>query len=182
MVERFNKILCEGIAKLAEEVDQWDKFIQPVLFAYRIKELRISKQLPYMLVYEREPTLVMDYRKHGGSIIERLLEVTEKVSQLRESARRAIRKSQAELDRKFEGMKIQEFQKGDLVWYFDKPAAMRHDTKFQPKWKGPYQISAVLDKGAYRLTLDGKELKLTVNGNLLKLYHNRSIWELIVIM
>ncbi len=86
-----------------------------------------------MLVYGREPTLVMDYGKHGGSITEKLLEITEKVSQLREAARRAIRKSQAELDRKFEGMKTQEFQKGELVWYFDKLAAMRHDTKFQPK-------------------------------------------------
>jgi len=58
-----------------------------------------------MLVYRRKPTLVMNYGKHGGSIIERLLEVTEKVSQLREAARRVIWKSQAELDRKFEGMK-----------------------------------------------------------------------------
>ena len=77
-----------------------------------------------MLVYEREPTLVMDYGKHEGSIMKRLLEITEKVLQLREAARRAIWKSQAELDRKFEGLKIQEFQKEDLVWYFDKPAAM----------------------------------------------------------
>ncbi len=135
-----------------------------------------------MLVYEREPTLVMDYEKHGGSIIERLLEITEKVPQLREAARRVIWKSQAELDRKFEGMKTQEFQKGELVWYFNKPAAMWHNTKFQPKWKGPYQISAVLDRGAYRLTLDGKELRSTVNGNLLKPYHDRSIWELIIIV
>ncbi len=49
LVERFNKTLCEGIAKLAKEVDQWDRFIQPVLFAYRTKELRISKQSPYPL-------------------------------------------------------------------------------------------------------------------------------------
>ena len=27
LVERFNKTLCEEIAKLAEEVDQWDRFI-----------------------------------------------------------------------------------------------------------------------------------------------------------
>ncbi len=114
--------------------------------------------------------------------MERLLEITEKVPQLREAARRAIWKSQVELDKKFEGMKTQEFQKGDLVWYFDKPAVMRYDTKFQPKWKGPYQISAVLDKRAYRLTLDGKELRSTVNGNLLKSYHDRSTWELIVIV
>src|SRR6266540_4143614 len=124
LVERFNKTLCEGIAKLAEEVDQWDKFIQPVLFAYRTKELRISKQSPYMLIYGRESTLVINYGKYEGSIMERLLEIMEKVSQLREAARRAIRKSQAELDRKFKGMKTQEFQKGDLVWYFDKSAAM----------------------------------------------------------
>ena len=135
-----------------------------------------------MLVYEREPILVMDYGKHGGSIMKRLLEITEKVPQLREAARRVIRKSQAELDKSFEGMKTQEFQKGELVWYFDKPAVMRHDTKFQPKWKGPYQISAVLDKGAYRLTLDEKELKSTVNGNLLKPYHDRSTWKSIVIV
>ena len=79
-------------------------------------------------------------------------------------------------------MKIQEFQKGELIWYFDKPAAMRYDTKFQLKWKGSYQISAVLDKGAYRLILDGKELRSTVNGNLLKLYHDRSTWELIIVV
>ncbi len=72
----------------------------------------------------------MDYGKHGGFIIERLLEITEKIPQLREAARRAIQKSQAELDRKFEEIKTQEFQKGDLVWYFDKSAAMRHDIKF----------------------------------------------------
>ncbi len=46
-----------------------------------------------MLVYRREPTLVINYGKHKGSIMERLLEITEKVSQLREAARRAIRKS-----------------------------------------------------------------------------------------
>ncbi len=43
-----------------------------------------------MLVYGREPILVMDYGKHEGSIMERLLKITEKVLQLREAARRAI--------------------------------------------------------------------------------------------
>ena len=43
-----------------------------------------------MLVYGREPILIMNYEKHEGSIIERLLEITEKEPQLREVARRAI--------------------------------------------------------------------------------------------
>ena len=68
-----------------------------------------------MLVYRQKPILVMDYEKYEDFIMKRLLKITEKVSQLREAARRAIRKSQAELDKRFEGMKTQEFQKGDLV-------------------------------------------------------------------
>src|SRR6266545_7966266 len=123
-MKRFNKTLCERIAKVAKELGSWDQYIQPILFAYRTKELRILKQSPYKLVYGKEPTLVMDYGLHGGSIIERLLEITEKVPQLRESARRAIRKAQAELDRKFEGKLQRNFQKGELVWYYDKAAAM----------------------------------------------------------
>ena len=43
-----------------------------------------------MLVYERESTLVMDYRKHKGSIMKRLLEIIKKVLQLREVTRRVI--------------------------------------------------------------------------------------------
>ncbi len=86
--------------------------------------MRISKQSSYKLVYGKEPTLVIDYGSYGGSIIERLLKITEKVLQLREATRRAIRKAQAELDRKFEGKPQRNFQKGELVWYFDKAAAM----------------------------------------------------------
>jgi len=59
-----------------------------------------------LLVYKREFTLVIDYKKYGGSIMKRLLEITKKVLQLREMIRRVIQKSQIELDRKFEEMKI----------------------------------------------------------------------------
>ena len=33
LIERFNKILCEGLAKLGGKPD-WDKYITLVLFAY----------------------------------------------------------------------------------------------------------------------------------------------------
>ncbi len=62
-----------------------------------------------MLVYGQKLTLVINYKKHGGSIMERLLEIIEKVPQLREAVRRVIRRLQVELDRKFEGIKTQEF-------------------------------------------------------------------------
>ncbi len=44
----------------------------------------------------------MNYRSYRGSIIERLLKIIDKVSQLKEMVKRIIRKAQVELDRKFE--------------------------------------------------------------------------------
>ena len=75
----------------------------------------------------------MNYRLHGGLIIERLLEITDKIPQLREMIRRTIRKAQAELDKKFERKSQRNFQKGELVQYYDKSAVMRYNTKFQLK-------------------------------------------------
>ena len=43
-----------------------------------------------MLVYGQKLTLVMNYEKYGGSIMERLLEIIEKVPQLKEAAKRVI--------------------------------------------------------------------------------------------
>jgi hypothetical protein len=183
LVERFNKSLCEGLAKVGETIHDWDKYVQPVLFAYRVKELRISKKSPYELVYGKEPILPADKPvEKGYSIMERLMDLTEKVPQLRETARRAMKQVQQQLDEKFAGQPQTKFKIGDLVWYYDKAKAMRHDTKLEPKWKGPYQVVAVLDKGAYKLSCDGKELKTTANGNLLKKYHGRSNWEPVVLL
>ncbi len=85
------------------------------MFAYWTKELRISKQSLYKLVYGRELTLVMDHKSYRGTIIEKLLKIIDKVLQLREMVRRTIQKAQAELNRKFKGKLQRNFQKGELV-------------------------------------------------------------------
>jgi len=80
LVERFNKILYEGIAKVAEEIESWNKYIQPILFAYQTKKLRISKQTSYKLVYRKKLILIMNYKSHRKIIIERLLKIIDKIS------------------------------------------------------------------------------------------------------
>ena len=74
------------------------------------------------------------------------------------------------------------FHKGELVLYFDKAKAGRHDVKFEPKWKGPYHVVEQLQKGAYKLALDGVPIKGTVNGNLLKKYKTREAWEPVILI
>src|SRR6266540_3667257 len=48
LVERFNKILCESLAKLNEERENWDEYISPTLFAYRTK---INKSIQFTLFH-----------------------------------------------------------------------------------------------------------------------------------
>ena len=90
-MERFNKSLCEGIAKVGEVSHEWDMYVAPVLFAYRIRKSKLTQHSPYKLVYGKEPVLQTDKVDNGFTLIDRLLEITEKVPQLRETARRAIK-------------------------------------------------------------------------------------------
>ena len=111
LVKRFNRTLCEGLAKVAETINDWDTYIQPVLFSYQTCELRVTGQPSFTLVYEKNPVLAMDSLSKGQELIERLLEITDKVSQLRTNTRRAIKKAQAKLEETFNKKEVK-FQKG----------------------------------------------------------------------
>ena len=64
----------------------------------------------------------MDSPSKGQELIERLLGIMDKVSQLQTNARRAIKKTQAKLKETFNKKEVK-FQKDDLVLYFDKALA-----------------------------------------------------------
>ncbi len=79
LVERFNRTLCEGLAKVVETINDWDTYIQPVLFSYQTCKLRVTGQPPFILVYRKNPVLAMDSPSKGQELIERLLKITDKV-------------------------------------------------------------------------------------------------------
>ena len=60
LVKRFNKTLCEGLAKVVEIINNWNIYIQPILFSYQTCEFRITDQSPFTLVYEKNLVLIMD--------------------------------------------------------------------------------------------------------------------------
>ena len=136
--------------------------------------------MPYKLIYGKNVTMLMDDQ---GDImyIERMIDIMKEVPQLRINAKRTIKKTQQKIEKKFQNEGIK-FRKGELVLYFKKVEALCHDTKLEPKWKGPYQIIQVLDKEAYKIILDGKELPKTVNGNLLKKYYKQPHYKPVIII
>src|SRR6266498_5884711 len=48
LMERFNQTLCEKLAKLSEETDQWDEFVDPVLMAYRKTKHSATGVTPFL--------------------------------------------------------------------------------------------------------------------------------------
>jgi Integrase core domain. len=183
LVERFNRTLGDALAKICNSLHDWDLFIQPILFAYRTKKLAISKHTPFELVYGRTPTMISDQpSRDKQTMIDRLMDIIEKVPHLRQSAKKAIRDAQRKLAENYHVKAPKQFYVGEKVLYFDKAKAMQHHTKLEPKWKGPYSIYAILPKGAYRIADHTGVLRSHVNGDLLKKYHSRESWEPIVVI
>ena len=59
--ERFNQTLQRSLLKMVEEnQNEWEKYLDPVLFAYRTSKQASTKYSPFFLMYGREPRLPID--------------------------------------------------------------------------------------------------------------------------
>jgi len=81
-------------------------------------------------------------------------------------------RAQAKLAQSYVVKRLHVFKIGDLFLYFDEAKVMQHHTKLQPRWKESYIITAILPKGAYKITDEIGILRASVNGDLLKPYHS----------
>src|SRR5439155_20107139 len=60
LVERFNRTLCESLAKLSLKNNDWDLYIALTLFAYKTTKHSTTKIEPFFLVYRRSARLPID--------------------------------------------------------------------------------------------------------------------------
>src|SRR5216117_2346329 len=65
LVERFNRTLCESLAKVSEKENQWDEHIEQVLFAYRTTKHATTKKTPFFMTYGREAILPIKDFENG---------------------------------------------------------------------------------------------------------------------
>jgi Integrase zinc binding domain/Integrase core domain len=175
LVERFNRTICESLAKLSDKTNDWDLFIPPVLFAYRTTKHSTTKIEPFFLVYGRSARLPLDDLEKDDHMVEddRLHQLIEDVPQIRKKAQREVIQSQNKQKEKHGPTSRGPitFLIGEKVLYFKMAQDQSHSGKLNPKWKGPFYIHNVLPNGAYKLrTIEGQILAAPVNGNLLKYY------------
>ena len=68
LIERFNRTLCESLAKISEQEEQWDKHIEEALFAYRTSKQKTTGRTPFYLTYGRQSVLPIDELENNGEI------------------------------------------------------------------------------------------------------------------
>src|SRR6266542_2414647 len=177
LVERFNKILCESLAKLNKERENWDEYISPTLFAYRTKINKSTQFTSFYLIYGQEAILPFDEdNKIKITLGERVDELSTKFTQIKKKALKNIEKSQSN-QKKYHDRKIKRKSNlniEDKVLLYDAAKAKQWNGKLEEKWKGPYFIYDKLLNGSYKLKdLKGNIFKTPVNGEILKRYHDR---------
>src|SRR6266498_805322 len=178
LVERFNKMLCESLAKLNEERENWDEYISPTLFAYRTKINKSTQFTPFYLTYGRKAKLPFDDNDNETEITlnDRVKEMSIDLTQAKKKAIENIEKSQNN-QKKYHDRKIKrrsDLNIRDKVLLYDAVKAKQWSGKLEEKWKGSYLIHDKLLNGSYKLKdFKGNIFKTPVNGEILKSYHSR---------
>jgi len=178
ITERFNKTLCEMLSMyVGKHQRDWDEFIPYVAYAYRTAVHASTNQMPFMMVYGRQPTL-------PGDILVRVEQnehnnTTEYVQQLTKRLKIVFKEveyfeniiKQKREQSYHKNKQNHTFQLGDLVWVYDHKIREGLVSKLRRPWVGPYKIidlpTAVNAKIQH---MNGKVIKTLVHVNRLKKY------------
>ncbi|XP_064087495.1 uncharacterized protein LOC135202170 [Macrobrachium nipponense] len=181
MVERMNGTLKNMLKKICmDNPNEWDKYINVVLFAYREIPNDSLKFSPFELLYGRNvrgPLSILLELVSNNSIDGELTTSYQYIINLRDKLQ-----SMAEVavnNAKVSAKKYKE--------YFDQKTSSRKSkvndevlvmlpnssNKFLMQWKGPYVITDVHSNGVDYYVKVGNRLKL-YHANMLKTYHRRT--------
>ena len=63
-MECFNRTLIEALSRAAaQHLDEWDKYVTPMLFSHKTSKYAITRLSPFFLIYRREAKLLTDDTK-----------------------------------------------------------------------------------------------------------------------
>jgi len=120
---------------------------------YRTTKHSATGVTPFLLTYSREAILPIDETKLL-TINERMMSIVKEISHIREKARLMIQKAQDRMTQQTPEKK-RRFIVGEEVLCHDSAKESWYSGKLEPKWKGPYQIAAVMLNGSYKITDQG---------------------------
>nr|XP_029145223.1 uncharacterized protein LOC112717554 [Arachis hypogaea] len=181
LAEAANKVILQALKKkLGDAKGLWAELIPDVLWAYNTTIHSTTKETPFRLVYGSEAMIPMEVSQ--GSM-RTIAEDNDKarqaeldlIEEIRETAAVRHQALQQQVGRRYAQKVVpRTFNNGDLVLRKTEQARRPPSHgKLAATWDGPYRISEVVGRGAYKLEqLDGTQIPNTWNVNSLKQYYS----------
>ncbi|CAH1768338.1 12537_t:CDS:2 [Entrophospora sp. SA101] len=148
LVERFNRTLCEALAKyVATYKEDWDIYLPSVLFAYRTMINSTTRHEPFYLTYGREaifpielqipmyPEISSEEQKEE-LLLKRVYELIGNLPDKRVEAGENISRTQEKQKKQYDQKVVEtKFYIGNKVLLYKNSAK-----KLEEKWEGPFYI------------------------------------------
>jgi len=93
LMERFNKSLCNSLAKLMDESAEWDIFVESALWAYHTSINSSTQLSSFMIIYGIQPQFPAD-QFQPQNLWDRITQIVEGLSRLRDRAKMTIKRAQ----------------------------------------------------------------------------------------
>ncbi|KAJ9547969.1 LOW QUALITY PROTEIN: hypothetical protein OSB04_020512 [Centaurea solstitialis] len=181
LAESSNKTIINSIRKrLKAAKGRWVEELPSVLWANRTTPRTSTGQTPFSLVYGCEAVLPIEsqvpvarHRTIEQNSIDLCYDI-DALEELREKAFQKMASQKAMVERYFnKKVKVKVFQIGDHVLRRVFPNTQESNAgKLSIKWEGPYIITKIVGKGAYKIsTIEGNEIPRSWNATHLKRYY-----------
>ncbi len=92
LVKRFNKSLCNSLAKLVDESAEWDIFVESALWTYRTFINSFTELSPFIIVYGIQPQFPAN-QFQPQNLWDCMMQIVKELSRLRDHAKIAIKRA-----------------------------------------------------------------------------------------
>ncbi|XP_057183752.1 uncharacterized protein LOC130550329 [Triplophysa rosa] len=175
LVERFNRTLKTMIRKFVhEDAKNWDKWLEPLLFAVREVPQASTGFSPFELLYGRQPRGVLDVLKEtwedGPSTskneIQFVLDLRAKLHTLGRLSMENLLQAQDKQSRLYNrGTNLRKFTPGEKVLVLLPTSS----SKLLAKWQGPFEVTRQVGELDYEVVRsDRRDARQIYHLNLLK--------------
>lgn len=179
LTERFNRTLIKMLTSFTNSHgEDWDVWLQLVLFAYRTSVQTSTQFTPFQMLYGREPKLPLDRILEREQQIPKsesqfVKEITNNLTEIHQIANQNLMDARSKQKTNYDtDRKTDKFQIGDLVLLHCPPK--KKGSKFNLKWKGPYKVIDVKSPLVYKIkNQENRKDVQTVNIQRLKKYFER---------
>ena len=189
LCERFNQTLIRGLKTTCNSYqNNWDRMVDPFLFAYRTSVHPVTKFSPFQLMTgetARVPYDVMLLDSEDASAGNYKSEFKEQVDRLhmmravaREQMLRAQERNARQYNKKIAKKKdALSMQAGDMVWLWNPAVPTGTKRKLKELWHGPFKITKKISDVNFKIeTPAGSRMHDVVHKNRLAPYVDRAKW------